>query len=64
MLDLETGLHAKCGAFLDCERVLIEVVQRAGLGQIDDNVWASLDLKTQRQDNAFPWVVWVRDART
>lgn len=56
MLDAEAGLHAEGGALLDGERVLVEVLEAAGLGQVDDDVGAALDLQPEREDDDFAGV--------
>jgi hypothetical protein len=62
MLDLEAGLHAEGGALLDGEGVLVEVLQGAGLGEVDDDVGSALHFKTEGVDDDFARVVGVRNA--
>lgn len=44
VLDLEDGLHAELGTLLDREGLLLQVIDRAGSRQINDNVGPALDL--------------------
>lgn len=46
MLDLESGLHSELSTFLDREGLLLEMVDSAGRGEIDDDVLATLNLDT------------------
>lgn len=62
MLHLEPRLHAERRAFLDGEGVLVEVLEAAALGEVDDYVWSAFDFEAQAEDDAFPRVVGVRDA--
>jgi hypothetical protein len=48
MLDLELDLHAVPGALLDSERLGLQVFQLAGLAEINDDVWATIDLAVVR----------------
>lgn len=59
MLDPEVGLHAELGAFLDGEGLALERFDAARRGQIDDEVWAALDLERERGDDAAALVRWV-----
>ena len=60
MLDLEASLHAERGAFLDCERVFVEALQRTRFRQVDDDILASFDFQAQREDDDFTLVVGIR----
>lgn len=57
MLDAKAGLHPERRALLDGEGVLVEVLEGAGFGQVDDDVAAALHLQPQREDDDFAWVL-------
>ena len=61
MLHLEARLHAEGGALLDGEGVLVEVLERAGFGQVDDDVLAALDFEAEREDDDFARVAGVAE---
>ena len=61
MLDAEAGLHAERRPFLDGEGVLVQFVQRSGLGQVDDDVRTAFDLEAEGEDDAFARVARVGD---
>lgn len=61
VLDAETGLHAESRALLDGERLLVEGLEGAGLGQVDNDVRSALDFETQREQDDFTRVVGVGD---
>lgn len=61
MLHLEARLHAEGGALLDGEGVLVQVLERAGLRQVDDDVLTALHLEAEREDDDFARVVGVRE---
>lgn len=61
MLDAEAGLHAESGALLDSERLLVEGLKGAGLGQVDDDVRSALDFKAQGEQDDLAGVVGVGD---
>ena len=61
MLDTEAGLHAEGGALLDGEGLLVEGVEGALLGEVDDDVRAALDLEPKGEQDDFARVVGVRD---
>lgn len=63
MLDLEYGLDAEIGPLLDRERLVLQPVERARSGQVDDDIIAALDLQCQRLDDAFSRVVRVGNRR-
>ena len=52
MLDDKVGLHAEVGALLDGERLALELFDGAGGGQVDGDVGAALDFKTEGFNNA------------
>lgn len=64
MLHLKPRLHAERRALLDRKWVLIQVIQRARLGELDNDVRAAFDFQTQREDDAFAWVFGVGDGGT
>ncbi len=43
VLYLESCLHPEGSTFLDSEGMLVETLQRAGRGEVDDDVGAALD---------------------
>lgn len=59
MLDLELGLHAESGTLLDCERLALEGLEGTRRLEVDDDVGAAIDLKTERVDDALAGVFWV-----
>ena len=59
MLNLEGSLHAELGALLDCERFVLERLDGTRGLQVDDYVWSSFDLETEREDDAFAGVALV-----
>ena len=59
MLDLEPRLHSERGTLLDGERVLAQILQRAGLAGVDDDVLSALDLQAEGVDDDFARVVGV-----
>lgn len=61
MLDLELGRHSELGALLDLERLVLQSVLAAGLGQVDDDGLAALRVHGKRVDDANPRVVGVRE---
>lgn len=61
MLDFELGLHAEVGAFLDGEGLVLEGFDGTGGPEVNGDVGASLDLQSEREDDAFAWVVGVRE---
>lgn len=61
MMDLKSRLHPECGAFLDGEGVVLEIFERAGLFEIDDDVWAAFDFEAERFDDDFAGVFGVAD---
>ena len=61
VLDLELGLHAETSTLLDGEGLLLELLERAGRAQVDDDVGAAFDLETEREDAALARVVGVGD---
>jgi hypothetical protein len=64
MLDAEGSLHTEFNALLDGEGILLEVFHSIGLGQVNDDVWASLDLETERGDDDGAGIVGVSEAVT
>ena len=61
MLDFELGLHAESSALLDGEWLALERLDSARRPQVNDNVFATFDLETEREDDTFAGVVGVRD---
>ena len=61
MLDAEAGLHAEGGALLNGEGLLVEGLEGAGLGQVDDDVRSALDFQTQGEQDDLARVVGVGD---
>jgi len=61
MLDLECSLHAELGVLLDLERLVLERIDGTRSLQVDDYVWAALNLQTKRKNNAFARVTGVGD---
>lgn len=61
MLDAEAGLHAESGALLDGEGLLVEGLEGAGLGQVDDDVRSALDFQAQGEQDDLARVVGVGD---
>jgi hypothetical protein len=61
MLHLELGLHAELRALLDPERLVLELLERAGRLEVDDDVRAALDLEAQGEDDALARVVGVAE---
>lgn len=45
MLDFELNLHAVLGAFLDGEWLGLECFELTRVTEIDDDVWAAVDLE-------------------
>ena len=52
MLDLEVGLHAELGAFLDNEGLIFERFHAAWRSEVDDEVRAALNFEGKRGDDA------------
>jgi hypothetical protein len=61
MLNLELGLHAESGALFDGEWFALERFDSTRRPQVDDDVFATFDFETEREDDAFAGVVGVRD---
>lgn len=61
VVHLEHDLDAERGALLDGERLVLEVVERAGRRQLNHHVRPSLDFQSQTLDDAFPRVIGVTD---
>lgn len=61
VLDAEASLHAESGALLDGEGLLVEGLEGAGLGQIDDDVRSALDFQAQGEQDDLAGVVGVGD---
>ena len=61
VLDAEASLHAESGALLDGEGLLVEGLEGAGLGQVDDDVRSALDFQTQGEQDDLARVVGVGD---
>lgn len=57
MLHLEARLHAECGALFDREGVLIQVLERTGFGEVDDDVRAASHFQREGEDDAGALVV-------
>jgi hypothetical protein len=51
VLDAESRLHSECRALFDGEGLLVQLLKRAGLHQVDDDVLAAGDLEAQREDD-------------
>ena len=64
VLDAEAGLHAESGALLDGEGLLVEGLESAGLGQVDDDVRSAIDFETQGEKDDLARVVGVGDGLT
>lgn len=47
VLDAEAGFHAESGTLLDSEGLLVEGLESASLGQVDDDVRSALDFQAQ-----------------
>jgi len=60
VLHLKAGLHAEARPLLDREGMLVQILESAGLAEVDDDVRAAIHFKAQRQDDDFAWVVGVR----
>jgi hypothetical protein len=61
MLNLELGLHAESSALLDGEGFALERLDSTRGPQVNDDVFSTFDLKTEREDDTFAGVVGVRD---
>lgn len=61
MLDLELRLHAELRALLDSERLVLELLERAGRLEVDDDVGAAFDFEAEREDDALARVVGVAE---
>lgn len=59
MLHLELCLHAELCAFLNPERLVLELLERAGGLEVDDYVGTAFDLEAEREDDAFAGIVGV-----
>lgn len=56
MLNLEVGLHAELGTFLDGEGLRLQRLESAGSGQIDGDIRATLNLEGQGLNDTAPFV--------
>jgi hypothetical protein len=45
VVDLKGNLNTKVGALLDCEGLVLQLVERARGRDIDNNIWAALNFK-------------------
>lgn len=61
MLNLELRLHAELSALLDRERLVLQVLQGTGLGEVDDDIWAAFDFERERMNDAGARIVGVGD---
>lgn len=61
VVDLEGNLDVELGALLNLERLILEAVDRARGGQVDDNIFTAVDLQSQRLDDTLARVVGVGD---
>ena len=61
MLDLEASLHAESGTFLDSEWLLAQSLERAFLGEVNDNVGAAFHFQAEREQDHLSRVVGVRE---
>lgn len=52
MLHHKFRLHAKFGSFLDREGFALELIDRAGFGQVDGDVGTVFDFEGERFDDA------------
>lgn len=62
MLDTEASLHSEHGALLDREWLVLQRVEGAGSGEIDDDILTALDLEAERENDNFAWVVGVAES--
>ena len=61
MLHPEPRLHAEIRALADRKGFVLERVQGAARGEVDDDVGSALDFEPEREDDAFAWVGRVAD---
>lgn len=63
MLDAEARFHAEGGALFDREGLVLEVLDRTWLVEVDDDVRTAFDFETEREDHDAALVAWVADGR-
>ena len=61
MVDLEGSLDVELGALLNLEWLVLELIDGAGSGEIDNDVGSAIDLQRERLDNALAGVVGLMD---
>ena len=63
MLHAEPRLHTERSTLLDREGVLVQVLEGAGFGQVDDDVGPAIDFEAEGEDDDGAFVVRVRGQR-
>lgn len=61
MLHQERGFHAKLGSLLDGERLVLEVIDGTGRGEVDGDVGTAFDFEGEGFDDTFARVAGVGD---